>query len=250
MTARALGRWARAVLGTAIALAGSVPAGAARDDPYLVELRAGYRALEQGELEQALAHYRAALGAASGDERRFQATLGLAAALDGLGEGEEACERYTEARDLRPEAAEVRRLRVAACAAAGRTADALRELDWLLERDPGDVDALRDLVVLAAAADRHARAAAAARTLVAMDPADLEARMGLAVALYHLNRLDAAIVEFEAVVDADPDHARARYGLGVAALYAGRRDAAVEQYAALKQAAPELAADLYARIFP
>jgi len=242
--------WLQRALGVAIAFTVAVPAVATVEDPFLVELRAGYRALEGGELERAAVHYRAALEGASGDERRFQATLGLAAALDGLGDREDACTRYAEARDLRPETADVRRLRVAACAAAGRPVDAMEELDWLLARDPRDAGALRDMVVLAAASGRHARAAAAARTLLEIDPDDLEARMGLAVALYHLNRLEAAIAEFEAVLEADPGHARARYGLGVAAVYAGRRDAAVEQYAALRQTAPELAADLYARIFP
>lgn len=230
----------------------AIPAAAVggRSDDAMVALRAGFIALDEGNFGAAVERYREALAAASGDEQRFQALFGLGAALDGLGDRDEACERFTGAVAVRPENPSARHSRATVCAAAGRLEVAIGDLEWLAARVPDDVDARHELLVAYAAAGDHARSAAAARQLLGVHPDDLSARLALGVALYHLGDYRAAVTELERVVAAQPANGRARFALGLALLYAGDRPRALEQYALLKESAPDLAVELYRSLFP
>lgn len=235
---------------TAIVVCPSPAVGWTDGATALDALREGYAALDSGRYDEAETSYRRALEVATTDQERFQALFGLAAAEDGRGDRDAACDDYAAALSVRPDNRAARRTRAAACAAAGRLDEAIAELERLTAADPDDLGARRDLIVAYAMADQHARSEAAARELLADHPDDLAVRLSLGLALYHLGRYPEAAVELRRVVRASPDNHGARLALGLALLYGGDREGALQQYGELKTAAPDLAAELYRSLFP
>jgi tetratricopeptide (TPR) repeat protein len=237
------------VAAAAVATAGTPVEGTA-DERCLAELVAAYEALEVGEAQRALDHYRGALSLAVSDRLRFQALLGLGSSYAALGQFERAVEPLEQARDLSPRDADAWYTLGTVYAAVGRTDDAVAAFFETARISPAHAAALYDLCLLLSGQGRHADAAAACAAATRAEPDSVEAWVGLGVARYHLAEYEQAQVAFRRALDLNADHARARYGLGLALRYGGDIHGARQQYLALESIDAALAQRLYDQIFP
>jgi tetratricopeptide (TPR) repeat protein len=224
--------------------------GSAVERHCAAELQAAFNALDAGDAERALGHYRAAVGMATTDALRFQALLGLGSTYAALQRYDEALPALKRARNLVPESADVWYTLGSVYAAAGRTEDALRALGEAARLDPGLAAAHADRCLLLSKAGRQSEAAAACRSAVAADDDHVPAWIGLGVASYQLGAYEESSAAFQKALRLQPDSGRACYGLGLSLLFAGDREGAIAQYVRLKDLDPTLAQDLYRRIFP
>ena len=222
----------------------------ALEEACIRELRLGYEAVESGDAEEALVHYRAALSSATTDVLRVQALLGLGSAYEARGQHDTALAPLERASVLAPEDARVWFTLGTVYEAAGRTDDAVGALQEAVRLDSSLADAHWELCLLLSQLGRHADAAVACRDATTADPESPAAWIALAVATYHLGRFDEAAGLFREALRLDPTSDEATYGLGLALLFADDKDGAVQQYVVLKGRQSELARDLYRRIFP
>ena len=95
------------------------------DQECISELVLAYEALEAGDGESALGHYRSALGKAVSESLRFQALFGLGSSYAAMGQPEKAIEPLESARDLAPDDASVWYTLGTVYVAAGRLDDGL-----------------------------------------------------------------------------------------------------------------------------
>ncbi len=218
--------------------------------PVLEQLRRGYSAMDRGDYDAALEHYRASVNSASSPDLRFQAYLGVGSAASALARLEEARAAYAKALEIRPGDPDALYSLGMVAKDQGRYDEAVGLFADVAVRDPEFSAALTQLGVVYELQGRHELAADACRRAYSTSSGDLEALLCLGVAHYHLELYDEAGLSFAAVLDADPDNARARYGLGLCKLFKEDRDGAIQDYVQLKKLDPELARDLYQRIFP
>jgi Flp pilus assembly protein TadD len=215
----------------------------------VAELQSAYDAVEAGKAEDALQHYRSAVGMATSDALRFQALLGLGSTYAALQQYDTAVPPLERASDLAPDNAEVWYTLGTVYSSAGRLEDALRALGEAARLEPGMASARADMCRLLSGLGRYNEAGAACRGAVESDPTHVAAWLGLGVASYQLGEYDDASAAFREALALAPRNQRAIYGLGLSLVYAGDRDGAVAQYLQLKELDPALAQDLYQRIF-
>lgn len=248
-----------AALSVAVWSAGSPERGQGADEAVgpsaiesscVAELQSAYAAVEAGKAEDALRHYRAAVGMATSDPLRFQSLLGLGSTYAALQQYDTAVPPLERARDLAPDNAEVWCTLGAVYSAAGRPEEALRALAEAARLEPGMAAAHADMCRLLSELGRYNEAAVACRSAVESDATDVAAWLGLGVASYQLGAYDEASAAFREALVLEPGNQGAVYGLGLSLAYAGDRDGAVAQYLRLKELDPALAQDLYRRIFP
>jgi tetratricopeptide (TPR) repeat protein len=220
------------------------------DERCLAELVLAYEALDAGDADTALGHYRAALSQAVSEPMRFQALLGLGSSYAALGQFEQAVDLLEQARNLAPTDADAWYTLATVYAAVGRTDDAVEALFETARISPNLAAAHYDLCLLLEGQGRHADAAAACAAATRAEPDSVEAWVGLGVARYHLAEFGAAQIAFRRALDLNKDHARARYGLGLALLYANDKRGAEQQYLVLTEIDARLAQQLYELIFP
>ena len=92
------------------------------------DLAQAFEALEAGDGESAINHYRNALGKAISKDLRFQALLGLGSSYAAVGESDQAIGALKKARDLAPDDASVWYTLGTVYASAGRVDDAISAL--------------------------------------------------------------------------------------------------------------------------
>jgi tetratricopeptide (TPR) repeat protein len=219
------------------------------DSDVIALLVEAFRALEAGDSERALEHYRVAADIAQSDELRFQALFGLGSAHTALGHHDEAVAALQLALEERPQHTETLYLLAGAYASDGRLDEAVSTLEVVTERAPGMVAAHHDLALLYAHLGWHQQAVEENRRVLDLDPDHLEARLGLATALFHLGSYDDAAVVFRGALELRPDNPRARYGLGVTLVMTGDQEGAIAEYHVLEELDSALANDLYLKIF-
>jgi Flp pilus assembly protein TadD len=216
----------------------------------VAELQSAYAAVEAGKAEDALRHYRAAVGMATSDVLRFQSLLGLGSTYAALQQYDTAAPPLERARDLAPDNAEVWYTLGTVYSAAGRAEDALRAFGEAARLEPGMAAARADICRLLSGLARYGEAAVECRSAVESDPTHVMAWIGLGVASYQLGAYDEASAVFREALALEPGNPRAIYGLGLSLIYAGDRDGALAQYLPLRELDPALAQDLYRRVFP
>ena len=216
--------------------------------PSLDALKRGFVASDNGEHEEAYAHYQSALEHATTSELRFQAYVGLGSAAAALGRLDEARENFEQALALRPNNPET----LFSLGLVAKEQDRFQEAASLFAnaavRDPSISEAMVELGVVYEILGRHEEAADACWRAVTVNPEDQGALLCLGVARYHLGLYEGASQAFEAVIERNPDNPRARYGLGLAKIYLDDDDGAMAEYLALEPLDPDLAKDLYLRI--
>jgi Flp pilus assembly protein TadD len=216
----------------------------------VAELQSAFDAVEAGKAEDALRHYRAAVGMATSDALRLQALLGLGSTYAALQQYDTAVPPLERARDLAPDNPEVWYTLGTVYSAAGRPEDALRALGEAARLEPRMAAARADMCRLLSGLGRYSEAGVACRSAAESDPTHVAAWIGLGVASYQLGKYEEASAAFREALTLEPRNERACYGLGLSLAYAGDRDGAVAQYLRLKDLDHALAQDLYRRIFP
>ena len=216
----------------------------------VAELQSALAALDAGDAEGALNHYRAALGTATSDSLRFQALLGLGSTYAALRQADKAMPALERARDLAPDNAEVWYVLGTVYKEAGQSENALQAFGVAARLEPGLAAAHADRCLLLSELGRYREATAACQSALEADPSHAPAWIGLGVASYQLGAFEDAAAAFREALRAQPGSGRARYGLGLSLLFVGDREGAVAQYVQLKELDPALAQDLYRRVFP
>ena len=166
---------------------------------------------EDGRLSEAVAWYAAAL---ERDPKFAVAYAAMGDALFGLGRYDEAMAQVRRARSLLPADPELARrlthLTARTHAAQGNMAAAVAAYQRLLQRAPGDVVALRELVSLYFDYKQYAQALDVLEALAAVAPNDAEVRVNIGVVLHNLGRSEEALAQFEQALVMDPNSASAQ----------------------------------------
>jgi tetratricopeptide (TPR) repeat protein len=216
----------------------------------LDELRSGLGAMEEGEYETALGHYRRALESAGVGEIRFQAHLGMGSAYAATDRLDDAAASYRAALEIKPDHAATLYSLGLVRKDQGRYEEAATLFANAAVRDPQLGVALVKLGIVYEHLGRHEDAVDACSRAADVLEDDEAATLCIAVAFFHMGNYAAATEAFETAIDSNPGNPRAHYGLGLALLLAGDRDGAIVQLGETNQLDPELARDLYDRIFP
>ena len=217
----------------------------------VAELQSAYAAVEAGKAEDALRHYRAAVGMATSDVLRFQSLLGLGSTYAALQQYDTAAPPLERARDLAPDNAEVWYTLGTVYSAAGRAEDALRAFGEAARLEPGMAAARADICRLLSGLGRYERGGGGVpqRGRVWILPTW---RRGLGsawpvtswVPMTRRRRCSGRRSRSSPAISARSTVSDCR------STYAGDRDGALAQYLALRELDPALAQDLYRRIFP
>ena len=209
------------------------------------------RARARGDLEGAIAAFRAALAGEPGLE---SARLALASTLRQAGREEEALAELEEAVRRNPESAAALYNLGTLVGRRGEGPRAVELLRAATRRAPGFADAWVNLGGQLGALGRFDEAEAALATAVELDPADHPARLLHAESLARLGRWETALEEVEEVLRRQPESEAARAARldlhlrsAVAAGREGRFDLAAERYRRALEQDPDLREAGYGR---
>jgi len=152
-----------------------------------------------------------------------QAHLRLGQALLGQGQLDEALAKFRAALELDPTMTDAAVLLAATLERRGQRDEARRELVQAIARRPGTARLRFALGSLHYRANELQPALASYREAVRLDPTDFRARLQLGVTLARTGDLDGAIASFERCVEQRPDDADARKNLDQARAMRARR---------------------------
>jgi len=142
----------------------------------------------------------------------------------------------------RPDSARARSGMGLALDQAGRTPEAIRQLERALRLSPGDVEIRDNLGVTLEHAGRIAEAIQHYETALRLKPQFPEAHSNLGNALLRLGKIPEAIQQYEEALRLRPDFAEAEYNLGGALDQAGRTAEAIRRFEIAVRLKPDYAA--------
>jgi protein O-mannosyl-transferase len=195
----------------------------------------GTALIKLGQVDEAIAHDRAALRIRPGDTNGL---TNLANALLKKGDLAEAIEHFREAVRLRPNDNMVRRNLGKALFRNGAIDQSIAEFREALRIGPTDSDAAYSL---GNALLRNGEAGAAIpyfRKAIELKPNDVAAHYNLAIALQRDNQFDAAIAEFRETLRLDPRKVDAHNNLAITFLKNGLAEEAISEWRAALQVEP------------
>jgi tetratricopeptide (TPR) repeat protein len=193
-------------------------------DCWLAQNDLGSVLYAQGQVDQAIAHFRRALAIEPG---YAEAENNLGAALDKNGETDEAMSHFRNALAERPEFAEAHCNLGNALLRKGQSDEAIVEFQSAVALRP---DAPELHFTLGNALLQNGRADQAAfefQKTLELQPGDAQAHYDLGVALRQTGQMDGAIAEFEKAAAIRPDFIEAQNNLGNCLLQKGRVDEAI-----------------------
>lgn len=205
-----------------------------RRDAWAVHLNLGRLKANQGEIEEALGHYREAMTLAP-QEGEPAYNLGLL--LAARGEVSEAARALERAERLEPRLPRVQLHLARTLAAAGRPRDALIPARVAVQRAPEDAEAHFVLGGLLLNLGRAEEAVEELRRAVELG-ATPQIRNELGTALIAVGRPQEAREQLEAAVAADPEYLDALTNLGALLAMTGRLPEARERLARAVEIAP------------
>lgn len=221
-------------------------------------VKAGNRAMKNGDVELAVESYRTAveadpedalaqynlgfalahLGRADEAESQFRkaieldpdyrnAHFNLASTLSKEGRWEEAAEHYRKAYEIDPEDRQAHLELARSLAALGRTEEAAKELEAVISEAesyeaPLAAEAHTVLAALLEAQGRPDDAAEHYRRAQALDPESIGALRGLAVLLGRQGRFGEAAAQLDRVIELEPENLEVRFGRAMALIFGGR----------------------------
>ena len=183
--------------------------------------------VKQGELEDAVEHYREALRI---DPAYAEAHNNLGVALIERGELEAAVEHYREALRINPAYAEAHYNLGNALVKQGELEEAVGHYREALRIGPVDAKAHYNLGIVLARKGQLEEAMQHFRQALQIDPAYAMAHYNLGIALAIRGELEGAIGRFRQALRIEPDFAAAHESLGRALAQQGKRDEAVQHY--------------------
>ncbi len=191
---------------------------------------------EQGETDQAIDHYRRAVGLRPD---YAEAHYNLGRLLVEQSQFDDAIAHYERAAAINPADAETQNNLGVTLFGIGRADDAIAHYQKALEILPDYAEASCNLAnALIAKGDFDGAIARYTACLAAM-PDQEEARYNLASALLRKGRTDEAIIQYQKVLEMHPESADAHANLGSAWLAKGYVRDAIEEYTRALQIAPE-----------
>jgi len=177
----------------------------------------------------------------------WMAHYNLGIVLSEQGETNQAIDHYRRAVGLRPNYAEAHYNLGRLLVEQGQLDDAIAHYERATATDPADAEAQNNLGVTLFGIGRADDAIAHYRKALEIRPDYAEASCNLANALIAKGDFDGAIARYRACLAAIPDHEEARYNLASALLRKGRADEAIIQYQKVLQMHPE-SADAHANL--
>src|SRR5205814_904742 len=177
----------------------------------------------------------------------WMAHYNLGIVLSEQGETNQAIDHYRRAVGLRPDYAEAHYNLGRLLVEQGQLDDAIAHYERATATDPADAEAQNNLGVTLFGIGRADDAIAHYRKALEIRPDYAEASCNIANALIAKGDFDGAIARYRACLAAIPDHEEARYNLASALLRKGRADEAIIQYQKVLQMHPE-SADAHANL--
>ena len=156
------------------------------------------------------------------DPEDYTAHFNLGAALEALGQPQEAVKEYQRVLDLRPDDEIARNCLGAALHSLGRMDEAIAEYQQALSTRPGYLDAEYNLGSAFLSENKAEAAAAQFQQVLRARPEDAASHANLGRALALEGKMAEAAPEFEKTVELDPQNADAHYDLG--RVFAGQSD--------------------------
>jgi tetratricopeptide (TPR) repeat protein len=194
---------------------------------HLAEGNLGLLVLEEGKVEEAMAHFRAAVEARPASPK---AHVNLGVGLATLGHHAEALREYETAVRLDPKLPVAHYNLGLELSEQGRVDEAVPHYEAAIRLDPDYAPPHVNLGLVLANRGEVADAIAHYRTAIALDPKLPAAYNNLAVALERTGAIAEALDAYRAAVRMQPADPRARFNLGAALFGQGAAREAVEQY--------------------
>ncbi len=171
----------------------------------------------------------------------WMAHYNLGIVLRDQGEMDQAITHYRQAVALRPNYAEAHYNLGRLLVQKGQLDDAIAHYKKALEINPADAEAHNNLGVTLFGSGRVDDAIAHYRKAVTIQPDYADASCNLANALLSKDDLDGAIARYSACLALSPNQAEAQYNLASALLRMGRTDEAIAHYQKVLELRPESA---------
>ncbi len=190
---------------------------------------------EQGELDQAAAHYQAALRL---KPEFVEAWFNFGALESKRGSLEAAAKNYATALRFKPDYAPAHLSLGALLAGQGKLDEAIAHFQAALQTTPGNAEAHFNLAAALELKGDYPGAEAGFAEACRLQPDDLEARGKLGLMLLCQSKMAEAARQFQAVLRVRPD-ARTHYQLGLALDSLGQPEEAVVQYRAAVRLSPK-----------
>jgi tetratricopeptide (TPR) repeat protein len=194
---------------------------------WMAHYNLGIALSDQGNTDQAIAHYRQAV------ELRpnyGEAHYNLGRLLAQKGQLDDAITHYKKALEINPADAEAHNNLGATLFASGRVGEAIAHYRTALAIQPNYADASCNLANALLSSGDLDGAIAHYLACLAVSPNQAEVQYNLASALFRMGRTDEAITHYEKALQLRPQNADARANLGSAFLAKGRVGDAIVQY--------------------
>jgi tetratricopeptide (TPR) repeat protein len=172
---------------------------------WLAHHSLGHALLAQGNEDEAISHYQAAVAIQPRPEIRFI----LGETLSKRRRYEEAIEQFSEMLKATPDNAPVLVQIGIARALQGKTEPAVRALSEALRIDPANAEAHNSLGNLLAQQGKHEEAVRQFEEAVRLKPDHAAARNNLAISCKKLGRVDEAIMQYREALRLEPDSLQA-----------------------------------------
>ncbi|HEU0208844.1 MAG TPA: tetratricopeptide repeat protein [Candidatus Udaeobacter sp.] len=210
-------------------------------DCWMAHYNLGIVLGEQGEIDQAITHYRQAITLRSD---YAEAHYNLARLLIEQGRLDEAIGHYEKAVEINPADPEGQNNLGVTLFGVGRVDDAIAHYRKALQIRPNYPEACCNLANALIATDDIDGAIARYSACLSVIPNQPEAQYNLASALLRKGRIDEAIIHYKKALQLQPRSADARANLGSALLKKGRVRDAASEYAKALEISPENVAAL------
>ncbi len=194
--------------------------------------------VDQGRVEEAVTHYRTALGLRP---HSAETHLNLASALEKLERRAEAEPHYREAIRLQPSDAVSHYNLARLLADQGRPDEALAHYRQAIEHQPDDAPAHFNLANLLAEQGATAQAVPHFESALRIDPGHAKAHTNLANLLAAQGRVQPALAHYREAVRLQPDLFEAHNNLAVLLAGLGKFDEAIPHFRKAVQLRPDLA---------
>jgi tetratricopeptide (TPR) repeat protein len=192
----------------------------------------------RGQVDAALAHYRAALEVKPDD---VKALNNLGNALAGRGEVDAAIAQYQKALEIQPDDVDAHNNLALALAGRGQVDPAIAHFRRALEIKPDFGLAHDNLGMVLAGRGQVDAAIAQYRTALEIKPDDVQAFNNLGNALAGRGEVDAAVAQYQKALEIKPDDVDARNNLGLALAGRGQVEEAIAQYQKALEIKPDSA---------
>jgi Flp pilus assembly protein TadD len=200
--------------------------------------------LQQGRVDDAIAHARKALELQSNAPDHALALINLGNATLQKGQIDDAIEDFTKALAIQPDFADPHNNLGSALLQKGRVDEAMAHFDKALTLQPHHANAHYNLGNAFLEKGRLDDAGAHYRSALETAPDDADTHLNFGTALLLQNRLDEALIQFQEALRIQPTSIPARNNLGFILLRSGRPQEAAAQYQIALELQPDNASTL------